>query len=95
MKVWSPRFNMTIVLLSRAAGSVSNLSAFDFIGKKVRKIACDHTVISRLCHQTSIMPHSVSRMEMKITRMEITREFKITKFELAGSNCTLKADARI
>jgi len=40
MKVWSPCFNVKIVLLSQAAGSVSsgNLSAFDVIGSKARKI---------------------------------------------------------
>ena len=38
-KVWSPCFNVKMVLLSRATGSVSsgNLSAFDVISSKARK----------------------------------------------------------
>ena len=44
-KVWSPSFNVKIVLLSRATGSVSidNLSAFDVIGSKGREIVGDAT----------------------------------------------------
>ena len=38
-KVWSPGFNVKMVLLSRAAGSVSsgNLSAFDVKSSKARE----------------------------------------------------------
>ena len=50
MKVWSPCFNVKIVLLSRATGSVSsgNFSAFNVIGSKARKIVGGLTVDVRL-----------------------------------------------
>ena len=45
-KVCWPGFNVQIVLLSRATGSVStgNLSVFDVIGSKTREIAGDDIV---------------------------------------------------
>ena len=49
-KVWSPGFNVKIVLLSRATGSVSSgsLPAFDVVGSKVCKIVGDVTGDARL-----------------------------------------------
>ena len=45
MKVWSQDFNMKILLLSRAPGSVSiaNLSAFNVTGSKACEIVGDVT----------------------------------------------------
>ena len=44
-KVWSPGFNVKIVLLSRATGSVSSsiLSPFDVTGSKAHKVTGDVT----------------------------------------------------
>lgn len=45
-KIWWPGFNVQLVLLSQATGSVSsgNLSAFGVTGSKVCKIAGDNIV---------------------------------------------------
>ena len=46
MKVWGPSFNIQIVLLLWATGSVTsgNLLAFDVIGGKAHKIVGDNIV---------------------------------------------------
>jgi len=49
-KVWSPGFDVKIVLLSRATGSVSSgiLSPFDVTGSKVHEVTGDVTGDARL-----------------------------------------------
>ena len=69
MKVRSTGFNVKIVLLSRATGSVSsgNLSAFDIIGSKTHEIVGDETGNTQLM---ILLPMETGKLPVTTTQFQ-------------------------